>query len=82
MTNQAKARRNLQKEKGVAESKRRVGRDLQNAVAVASVAEILEAEVAFSFRELVAESFLEFGPRRPHQPFYYLPYHRFFLILP
>ena len=40
--------------------------DLQNAVAVTSIAEILEAEVTFSFGELVAESLLELRARSTH----------------
>jgi len=45
----------------------RIGEDLQNAVAVTSIAEILEAKVAFPFGELVAESFLELGTRSTHE---------------
>jgi hypothetical protein len=40
--------------------------NLQDAVTIASVAEILEAEVALAFRELVAESLLQLGARGTH----------------
>lgn len=43
------------------------GRNLQNAVTIASVPEILEAEISLAFGELVAESLLEFGARSTHQ---------------
>lgn len=41
--------------------------NLQNAVTIASVAEILQTEISLAFGELVAESFLEFGARSTHQ---------------
>ena len=47
---------------------KRIGdEDLQNAVAVTSIAEILKAKVTLSFRELVAESLLELGARSTHE---------------
>ncbi|KAM2927880.1 hypothetical protein COP2_035191 [Malus domestica] len=42
-------------------------RNLQNAVTIASVAEILESEISLALRKLVAESLLEFGDRSTHQ---------------
>ena len=47
---------------------KRIGdEDLQNAVAVTSIAKILEAKVTLSFGELVAESLLELGARSTHE---------------
>ena len=40
--------------------------NLQNAVAIASVAEIFETKVVLTFRELVSESFDPTAPRRVH----------------
>jgi len=40
--------------------------DLEDTVAVAGVAEVLEAEVALAFRELVAEGLLELGAAGSH----------------
>lgn len=43
-----------------------MGANLQDAITIASVAEILEAKVALAFGELVAESLLELGARGTH----------------
>lgn len=40
--------------------------NLQDAVTIASIAEILETEVAFAFGELVAKSLLELRARSTH----------------
>ncbi|RXH78156.1 hypothetical protein DVH24_001674 [Malus domestica] len=42
-------------------------RNLQNGVTIASIAEILESEVSLTFRKLVVESLIEFGPHNTHQ---------------
>ena len=41
-------------------------KNLQNAIAVASVAKILKTKVSLAFGELVTQCFLEFGTRRTH----------------
>lgn len=41
--------------------------DLQNAVAITSVAEILKTKVTFSFGELVTQSLLKLGTSSTHQ---------------
>lgn len=42
------------------------GKNLQDAVTIASIAEILKTEVALAFGELVAESLLKLGARGTH----------------
>lgn len=41
--------------------------NLQDAITIACVAEILKAKVPLAFRELIAQSFLEFRARSTHQ---------------
>ena len=40
--------------------------NLQDAVTIASIAEILETEVSLSLRKMIAKRFLQFRPCRPH----------------
>ena len=55
--------------------------NLQNAVAIASVAEIFETEVALAFRELVSESFLELRARSTHESALQKPSDDFFFVV-
>ena len=55
--------------------------NLQNAVAIASIAEIFETEVALAFRELVSESFLELRARSTHESALQKPSDDFFFVV-
>lgn len=47
--------------------------NLQDAVAITSVAKIFETKVSFTFGKLVSEGFLELGTRRTHETINQIP---------